>query len=155
MNEIELKEFCKNFKELRVKRGFTHESLAEKINTTHATISRWESGQHKPNFADFFKLMQALEVTFEQLAGVEPISFPEKKKPSAEEALEAIASDLGMEIRVTKHSEMMPLRTILPDDVAKKVIRFSKHKSFLDSIRGVVEGFEALEAKDEKLSSGA
>ena len=35
--------------ELRTKRGFTQDELAEKIHVTRQAVSRWETGETVPN----------------------------------------------------------------------------------------------------------
>lgn len=50
------------FKELRKEKGLTQEQLAEKLNVTGRTISRWETGRNMPDLdvliemADYYKL---------------------------------------------------------------------------------------------------
>ncbi len=41
--------FAKQFKELIDKRGLTQRAVAERINTTETTISRYVSGDRTPN----------------------------------------------------------------------------------------------------------
>jgi transcriptional regulator with XRE-family HTH domain len=91
VKEIDPDSFCKNFKRLRIEQGYTQETLAEKINSTHATINRWESGKNKPNYLDFYKLMAALDVTFEELSGLN--ALPEKHIPTPEEIIAAAIAD--------------------------------------------------------------
>jgi transcriptional regulator with XRE-family HTH domain len=95
VNNLDPNLFCKNFLRLRRLRGFTQESLAEAIGSTHATINRWESGKSKPNYLDFYKLMIALEVSFEGLSGV--VELPEDfvliKEPTPIDIISAAIAD--------------------------------------------------------------
>lgn len=99
MMHLESELFCKNFKKLRLSRGFTQESLAEAIDSTHATINRWESGKAKPNYLDFYKLMIAMGVSFEELSGAAPLEIKEQVMPSLEDAFKVVASSLGYDIK--------------------------------------------------------
>lgn len=50
------------FKELRKEKGLTQEQLAEKLNVSRRTVSRWETGSNLPDFdiliemADFYEV---------------------------------------------------------------------------------------------------
>lgn len=148
MIELKTEDFTKNLKRLRQERGFTQESLAEKLEMTHSTVNRWESGKNAPGYKDFFKLMQAFNVSFEELAGANP-SKTNTGKPTVEEALNAIAVELGMEIKITKPSIMdAPLRSVMPEDLAKKLSSYGKMDRVWDAVRGILDGKEVISQKD-------
>lgn len=46
----------KKLKEIRIRKGFTQKELAEKLNTTQNTYSRWESDNIKPSYIDIINL---------------------------------------------------------------------------------------------------
>jgi transcriptional regulator with XRE-family HTH domain len=150
MGEIDVENFTKNFRSIRKARGFTQESLAEKINTTHATVNRWESGQHKPNFTDFYKLMQALEVSFEELAGVK--EMPSARQPTPEEAMNTIASHLGMEIRIVRP---FGSKTDIPPKILSRLSSFSPGDKVWELIEGVINGLEKSNGNGKKKSQRA
>lgn len=103
MVDINPEIFSTNLRDARLKRGFTQESLAEAIDSTHATLNRWENGVSKPNFVDFYKLMRALGLSFEELSGLEHMPQMEPiKKPSLQEALEVVAEKTGITIKLPK-----------------------------------------------------
>jgi transcriptional regulator with XRE-family HTH domain len=56
-----------NLKFLRAKKGLSQEALAEKIDTTSATISRWESGECEPSITKLVQLTQILECSLDDL----------------------------------------------------------------------------------------
>ena len=62
--------FAKQFKELIDKRGLTQRAVAERINTTETTISRYVSGDRTPNIETAVELASVLGVTLDVLVGV-------------------------------------------------------------------------------------
>ena len=58
--------FAKQFKELIDKRGLTQRAVAERINTTETTISRYVSGDRTPNIET-----SVLGVTLDVLVGAD------------------------------------------------------------------------------------
>ena len=64
--------FAKQFKELIDKRGLTQRAVAERINTTETTISRYVSGDRTPNIETAVELASVLGVTLDVLVGAEP-----------------------------------------------------------------------------------
>ena len=59
--------FAKQFKELIDKRGLTQRAVAERINTTETTISRYVSGDRTPNI----ETAVVLGVTLDVLVGAD------------------------------------------------------------------------------------
>ena len=57
--------FAKQFKELIDKRGLTQRAVAERINTTETTISRYVSGDRTPNIETAVELASVLGVTLD------------------------------------------------------------------------------------------
>lgn len=64
--------FQDHFKELISQRGTTQRAIAERLNTTETTISRYVSGDRTPNLETLVALAEALNVSLDELAGVEP-----------------------------------------------------------------------------------
>lgn len=54
-------------KELRKKKGITQLRLATELNTTQNTISRYETGEHKPGIAELIKLADYFNVSVDYL----------------------------------------------------------------------------------------
>lgn len=63
-------------KEFREARGWTQDQLAEKLNTTRQTISRYESGTRKTNQDVLFDLSVLFNVKIDSF-------FPERESKSA------------------------------------------------------------------------
>ena len=53
----------------REERGMSRDELAEQMNVTVQTISRWESGKRVPDVITFMKLAQVLAVDPNKLLG--------------------------------------------------------------------------------------
>jgi transcriptional regulator with XRE-family HTH domain len=53
-------------KQGRIKKGMTMVELANKIGSTHASISSWESGKSQPNVKYMYALSDILEIDFNQ-----------------------------------------------------------------------------------------
>ena len=64
--------FAAQFKRLIDERGLTQRSVAERINTTETTISRYVSGDRTPNIETAVELAGVLGVSLDTLVGVEP-----------------------------------------------------------------------------------
>lgn len=60
-----------NIKKLRKERGLTQIQLAEKIGAGVHTLKMWECGRHEPSVGMVNKLCDALEVTADELCGLE------------------------------------------------------------------------------------
>ena len=64
-------EFARNFKKLLDERGFTQREMADRINTTQATLSRYVSGDRMPAVETAVDICKVLGVTLDYLFGVE------------------------------------------------------------------------------------
>lgn len=64
--------FAQQFKRLIEQRGLTQRGIAERINTTETTISRYVSGDRTPNIETAVELASVLGVDLNTLVGAEP-----------------------------------------------------------------------------------
>lgn len=48
--------FAKQLKELRIKKGLSQEELAEAVDVTKSSISKWENGTNTPDLTTTIKL---------------------------------------------------------------------------------------------------
>ncbi len=55
--------------ELRKERGLSQRSLAEKIGTSQANLSRWEKGIIEPSIIECWRLADFFEVSIDLLCG--------------------------------------------------------------------------------------
>ncbi|MBR5228191.1 MAG: helix-turn-helix transcriptional regulator [Clostridia bacterium] len=77
--------FEEKFIKLRKEKGFSQEELAEKLNVTRQTISKWELGQTKPDMDKIKEISALFEISVENLINdsmeAEKGSKIENKKP--------------------------------------------------------------------------
>ena len=52
---------------LRKKKGLTQQQLADKLNFSNKTISKWESGSGSPDISNLLVLAEALDVSVNEL----------------------------------------------------------------------------------------
>lgn len=62
-----MSKISKNIKQLRVQRGLTQDTLAEKISVTRQAVSSWENDRTQPDLEMLSRLAEVLEVSFEEL----------------------------------------------------------------------------------------
>jgi transcriptional regulator with XRE-family HTH domain len=94
MSDVE-KTFVSNFRKLRVEKGYTHESLGEALDVSHATISRWESGRNKPSYSDFLRISEVFGVSPADLVGDDWDS----SAPTIHDSLSMLAREFGYQLR--------------------------------------------------------
>ncbi len=58
-------------KSRRLNIGLTHQQLAEKMDTTVTTISKWENNHVEPSLSNFIKLCEVLGMKVEDFIGKE------------------------------------------------------------------------------------
>ena len=60
--------------DLRRKQGLSQEQLAEKINVSRQTVSKWESGQSTPDLPKLLALAEVYSLSLDELVGNTPPS---------------------------------------------------------------------------------
>ena len=71
-----MNEFCTRFRNLRVERGYTQETLANALNRRYGTafskgtISKWESGSTSPAFSSVSMIVKFFGVSADYLLGL-------------------------------------------------------------------------------------
>ena len=53
--------------ELRKKKGFSQEEVAEKLNVTRQSVSKWETDESKPDFDKIVPICELFEITSNEL----------------------------------------------------------------------------------------
>ena len=69
------KEFGERLLSLLQKQGITQKQLADRINTTEATLSRYVSGDREPKAEMLANIATALNTTSDYLLGIEKDEF--------------------------------------------------------------------------------
>ncbi|MCM3773083.1 MULTISPECIES: helix-turn-helix domain-containing protein [Priestia] len=68
-----MKGFGERIKHFRLKGGLSQEELANQLNVSRTTISKWECSKQTPSIFDFLSLCNCFQVTLDQL--IEPSSY--------------------------------------------------------------------------------
>ena len=84
---MDLKVTGKFISEQRKAKGYTQVKLAEKINVSEKTISKWECGNGFPDTTLILPLCQALEITANELLSAKLLPTEEEYKEKAEQNL--------------------------------------------------------------------
>ena len=87
---IDLNESGKFISTIRKEKGLTQTKLAEKIQVSEKTVSKWECGKGFPDVASILPLCEALEITSNELLSAKRLSQSEYKESADENALELI-----------------------------------------------------------------
>ncbi|WP_458407704.1 helix-turn-helix domain-containing protein [Anaerotignum sp.] len=72
-----MSEFAKNLRKFRKQKGYSQEKLAKALNYGYTAIANYESGRNEPSLDDLIRLAEALDVTLDELIGME---FTTKEK---------------------------------------------------------------------------
>ena len=77
---------AKNITELRIQNSMTQAELAEKLNYSDKTISKWERGESSPDISVLVEIADLFGVTLDYLAEAEHlVVLPEAPEPESEE----------------------------------------------------------------------
>ena len=88
LSEVMNRDIAERLQELRKKSGYSQEQVAEMLGLSRQAISKWESGQGKPEIDNIVKLTEIYHVSADYiLLGTEKqtiVSAPQKKELSHE-----------------------------------------------------------------------
>lgn len=75
-------EFNNRLYELRKQRGFSQEELANKLNVSRQTISKWEVGDSTPDMEKLIAISDLFHISLDELvSGKVPVSAEPSQKP--------------------------------------------------------------------------
>lgn len=66
-----MSDFAQNLKKFRKQKKYSQMELARELNYGYTAIANYESGRNEPSFDDLIKLAKILEVTIDELIGME------------------------------------------------------------------------------------
>ncbi|MDO4531867.1 MAG: helix-turn-helix transcriptional regulator [Bacillota bacterium] len=66
-----MSDFGENLKKLRKQKGYSQVRLAKELHYGSTAIANYESGRNEPSFAVLIRLAELLDVTVDELIGVE------------------------------------------------------------------------------------
>ena len=87
MNQIKIGKFIA---ECRKDKNLTQEQLAEKLNTTNKSISKWENGNCLPDSSLYEPLCNILEITINELFAGKKIKDEDYKKVADENLMQML-----------------------------------------------------------------
>lgn len=71
MTGDDMSDFAINLKIFRKNKKYSQEQLAQKLNYGYTAIANYESGRNEPSIDDLMKLARVLNVTLDELVGME------------------------------------------------------------------------------------
>lgn len=122
---MELKKYVGNkIREIREKRGFTMDELADRLGTTKQTVSRYELGDRQANQDILFKLSDIFNVSID-------FFFPPKENTTNE-----LERALKMTTRNFKAEEIELLNSLIEKSLSMDE---QEREKFFESIRFILE----------------
>lgn len=91
--------------DLRLRKGYSQENLAEKIGCSVITISRWENGNTHMKSQDIFELCSVLDISADVLLGLE------SKDVVYEDMLMGLSSEQRKIVYVTMSAMIMAMKS--------------------------------------------
>lgn len=110
-----------NLRTIIRQRGVTQAWLAEKADTTEATVSRYLTGVHSPRIELIAKMATALNVSVDYLLGLSDSSTP-NEPPTPE--MRAIISSYSRASTFSRKMVWMQLEPVMTDDERSAVPEF-------------------------------
>ncbi len=92
---MDQKEIGSFLKKLRKEKGFTQEQIAEKLNVSGRTVSRWETGNNMPDISLLVEIAELYDITIPEIINGERKS--ENMKEDVKEVAEVMADYAGVE----------------------------------------------------------
>ena len=117
-------ELANKLAELRKQKGLSQEELADKLNVSRQTISKWERGEASPDTDNLVELAKLYEISLDKLLGLKV----EEQKEIKGESEEAKIKISNSKIEINDGKE----KVILIDDDDEKECRHGHKPSRLD-----------------------
>lgn len=93
-------------KELRKEKGFTQETLAEKLNISGRTVSRWETGTNMPDISILIELAELYDVSIPEIVN------GERKNEIMNEEVKEVAQSLSDYADLEKENMLTRIRKL-------------------------------------------
>lgn len=106
----------------RKKKNLTQEELAEILNVSNRTISRWENGRNMPDISLFKLLCKTLDISVEELINGEVSNNKDKSYEKA------IISTIKSNIKISKRLKKILILLIISVIVSFSIILYYKNK---------------------------
>lgn len=93
-------------KELRKQKGITQEELAEQLNVSGRTVSRWETGNNMPDISILIELAELYDVSIPEIVN------GERKNESMNEEVKEVAQSLSNYADLEKENMLKEVRSL-------------------------------------------
>ncbi len=93
-------------KELRKEKGITQEELAEQLNVSGRTVSRWETGNNMPDISILIELAELYDVSIPEIVN------GERKNESMNEEVKEVAQSLSDYADLEKENMLKEVRSL-------------------------------------------
>ena len=93
-------------KELRKQKGITQEELAEQLNVSGRTVSRWETGNNMPDISILIELAELYDVSIPEIVN------GERKNESMNEEVKEVAQSLSDYADLEKENILKQIRNL-------------------------------------------
>lgn len=107
-------------RKLRKEHGYTQEELADKINSSKATISNYENGYSTPSNETLAELVVLLKTSADYLLGLDAADDPEIKE-QGQDGYRPAASELE-QIIIEFNRQLSSYEALLPPDKRERFI---------------------------------
>lgn len=87
-------EFNNKLYSLRKQKGFSQEELANRLNVSRQTVSKWEVGESTPDMENLVAISELFEVSLDELVLNRTPEVPEKAEPSEQIVRSEFYSDI-------------------------------------------------------------
>lgn len=87
-------EFNNKLYSLRKQKGFSQEELANRLNVSRQTISKWEVGESTPDMENLVAISELFEVSLDELVLDKTPEVPERAEPSEQIVRSELYSDI-------------------------------------------------------------
>ena len=95
-------EFNNKLYELRKQKGFSQEELANRLNVSRQTISKWEVGESTPDMEKLVAISDLFEVSLDELVKGEE---PKLAEPSEQIVKSELYSDIKEQVLTVDNKE--------------------------------------------------
>ena len=95
-------EFNNKLYELRKQKGFSQEELANRLNVSRQTISKWEVGESTPDMEKLVAISDLFEVSLDELVNGEE---PKLAEPSEQIVKSELYSDIKEQVLTVDNKE--------------------------------------------------
>ena len=99
-------EFNQKLQELRKQRELTQEELAEQLNVSGRTVSRWETGNNMPDISILIELAELYDVSIPEIVN------GERKNESMNEEVKEVAQSLSNYADLEKENMLTQIRKL-------------------------------------------